>query len=34
MASRGQVVAFGEYGLQSLELLGWTPKQIEAARVA
>ena len=34
MASRGSTVAFGEYGLQSLEP-GWiTNRQIEAARVA
>jgi len=34
MASRGQVVAFGEYGLQSLERCWLDTKQIEAARVA
>ena len=34
MASRGNKVSFGEYGLQSLEP-GWiTNRQIEAARVA
>ena len=33
-ATRGNKVAFGEYGLQSLEL-GWvTAKQLEAGRVA
>lgn len=33
-ASRGNTVAFGEYGIQALEC-GWlTSKQIEAARVA
>ena len=34
MASRGQNVAFGEYGLQSLERCWLDTKQIEAARVA
>jgi large subunit ribosomal protein L16 len=34
MASRGQTVAFGEYGLQSLERCWLDTKQIEAARVA
>ena len=34
MASRGQSVAFGEYGLQSLERCWLDTKQIEAARVA
>jgi large subunit ribosomal protein L16 len=33
-ASRGQKVAFGEYGLQSLERCWLDTKQIEAARVA
>ncbi len=34
VASRGNYVAFGEYGLQSLEM-GWvTARQIEAGRVA
>lgn len=33
-ASRGQTVAFGEYGLQSLERCWLDTKQIEAARVA
>ena len=34
MASRGNTVAFGEYGLQSLERCWMDTKQIEAARVA
>lgn len=34
VASRGQNVAFGEYGLQSLERCWLDTKQIEAARVA
>ena len=34
MASRGENVAFGEYGLQSLERCWLDTKQIEAARVA
>ena len=34
LASRGEVVAFGEYGLQSLERCWLDTKQIEAARVA
>jgi len=34
MASRGYRVAFGEYGLQSLERCWLDTKQIEAARVA
>jgi len=34
MASRGNAVAFGEYGLQSLERCWLDTKQIEAARVA
>lgn len=34
MASRGAVVAFGEYGLQSLERCWLDTKQVEAARVA
>src|SRR5213076_2505311 len=34
MASRGASVAFGEYGLQSLERCWLDTKQIEAARVA
>jgi large subunit ribosomal protein L16 len=34
MASRGTNVAFGEYGLQSLERCWLDTKQIEAARVA
>jgi len=34
MASRGQSVAFGEYGLQALERCWLDTKQIEAARVA
>jgi large subunit ribosomal protein L16 len=33
-ATRGNTVAFGEYGLQSLELAWITAKQIEAGRVA
>jgi len=34
MATRGNYVAFGDYGLQSLEI-GWlTARQLEAARVA
>ena len=33
-ASRGQNVAFGEYGLQALERCWLDTKQIEAARVA
>jgi large subunit ribosomal protein L16 len=34
IASRGHTVAFGEYGLQSLERCWLDTKQIEAARVA
>lgn len=34
MATRGQTVAFGEYGLQALERCWLDTKQIEAARVA
>src|SRR5438094_5954093 len=34
IASRGATVAFGEYGLQSLERAWLDTKQIEAARVA
>ena len=34
LASRGNAVAFGEYGLQSLERCWLDTKQIEAARVA
>ncbi len=34
MASRGESVAFGEYGLQALERCWLDTKQIEAARVA
>src|ERR1700743_578951 len=34
MASRGTTVAFGEYGLQSMERCWLDTKQIEAARVA
>ena len=34
LASRGASVAFGEYGLQSLERCWLDTKQIEAARVA
>ena len=34
VASRGNAVAFGEYGLQALERTWITNKQIEAARVA
>jgi large subunit ribosomal protein L16 len=34
MASRGEDVAFGEYGLQALERCWLDTKQIEAARVA
>ena len=34
MATRGMSVAFGEYGLQSLERCWLDTKQIEAARVA
>ena len=34
LATRGQVVSFGEYGLQSLERCWLDTKQIEAARVA
>jgi large subunit ribosomal protein L16 len=33
-ATRGNTVAFGEYGLQSLECARITARQIEAARVA
>src|SRR5438309_6811990 len=33
-ATRGNTVAFGEYGLQSLELAWVTARQIEAGRVA
>ena len=34
IASRGNAVAFGEYGLQSMERCWMDTKQIEAARVA
>ncbi len=34
LATRGQAVAFGEYGLQALERCWLDTKQIEAARVA
>src|ERR1700759_5537738 len=34
LATRGMAVAFGEYGLQSLERCWLDTKQIEAARVA
>jgi len=34
LASRGNSVAFGEYGLQALERCWMDTKQIEAARVA
>jgi len=34
MATRGNTVAFGEYGLQALERCWLDTKQIEAARVA
>ena len=34
VASRGNTVAFGEYGLQALENVQVTAKQIEAGRVA
>src|SRR5436190_3632784 len=34
MATRGHTVAFGEYGLQSLERAWLDTKQLEAARVA
>src|SRR6188474_2856391 len=34
LASRGNAVAFGEYGLQALERCWMDTKQIEAARVA
>ena len=34
IATRGNTLAFGEYGLQSLERTWITNKQIEAARVA
>ena len=34
LASRGNTVAFGEYGLQSVERCWLDTKQIEAARVA
>ena len=34
LATRGNTVAFGEYGLQSLERCWLDTKQIEAARVA
>lgn len=34
LATRGQSVAFGEYGLQALERCWLDTKQIEAARVA
>ncbi len=34
LATRGESVAFGEYGLQSLERCWLDTKQIEAARVA
>jgi len=33
-ASRGNTLAFGEYGLQALESVWLTNRQIEAARVA
>ena len=33
-ATRGATIAFGEYGLKSLDLAGVTNKQIEAARIA
>ncbi len=34
MATRGNTVAFGEYGLQALESAWITNRQIEAARIA
>jgi large subunit ribosomal protein L16 len=34
LATRGQTVAFGEYGLQALERCWLDTKQIEAARIA
>ena len=34
MATRGNTVAFGEFGLQSLETMWVTARQIEAGRVA
>jgi large subunit ribosomal protein L16 len=34
LASRGETVAFGEYGLQSMQRCWLDTKQIEAARVA
>ncbi|HVY71919.1 MAG TPA: 50S ribosomal protein L16, partial [Verrucomicrobiae bacterium] len=34
LATRGNTVAFGEYGLQSMERCWLDTKQIEAARVA
>ena len=34
LATRGNTVAYGEYGLQSLERCWLDTKQIEAARVA
>ena len=34
MATRGQTVAFGEYGLQAMERCWLDSKQIESARVA
>ena len=34
LATRGNVVAFGEYGLQAMERCWMDTKQIEAARVA
>ena len=33
-ASRGNYVAFGEYGLQSLDIHGVSARQIEAGRIA
>ncbi len=34
MATRGNTVSFGEYGLQSMETMWITARQIEAGRVA
>jgi large subunit ribosomal protein L16 len=34
MASRGNSVAFGEYGMKSMEACWLTARQIEAARIA
>ena len=34
MATRGQTVSFGDYGLQSMELAWVSAKQLEAGRVA